>query len=91
MSIDVQVDRPVTIKANGKTIKLSNEEARELARKLNGALSIRTSPDYPWYPWYPYTYPAGNDTTVWYESTSDSTLTASSPETYTVAPIEIEV
>ena len=44
--IDVQVERPVTIKANGKTIKLTNEEARELVRKLNGALGISMNPGY---------------------------------------------
>ena len=90
--IDVQVDRPVTIKANGKTIKLTNDEARELARKLNAALDVKTFPSVPWYPYT--TAPWGNDPTIWYESTDDHTLvtsdTTSAPMwTYTVSPIEI--
>ena len=88
--IDVQVDRPVTIKANGKTIKLTNDEARELARKLNTALGIHARP-YPWYP-YPYTTaPWENDTTIWYESTDDCTIAAASSGTYAVSPISIEI
>ena len=92
MGVDVQVDRPVTIKANGKTIKLTNDEARELARKLNAALSIRTSPNYPWYPWYPHTTYPDNDATIWYGSTSDITLGASTSSTHTVVePISIDI
>ena len=91
--IDVQVDRPVTIKANGKTIKLTNDEARELARKLNAALDIKRYPDYPWSPRCPYTtapgFTIGDDTTVWYESTDGVTLGTGG--TYTVEPISIEL
>ena len=58
--IDVQVERPVVIKANGKTIKLSGEDARELARKLNDALGISMSPIVWPSPVY-YTDPVGND------------------------------
>ena len=90
MDIDVQVERPVTVKANGKTIKLTNEEARELARKLNDALDVKRYPDYPWSPWCPYTTaPWENDTTIWYESTDGVTLGTGG--TYTVEPISIEL
>jgi hypothetical protein len=64
--IDVQVERPVTIKADGKKIKLTDEEARELARKLNDVLGIEASPGHPWYPWYPW-YP-----TTWTEGGTTS-------------------
>jgi hypothetical protein len=53
--IDVQVERPVTIKAGGKTIKLTDEQARELARKLSDVLGISTYPRVPWSE--PYTLP----------------------------------
>jgi hypothetical protein len=84
MSIDVQVERPVVIKANGKTIKLTNEEARELARKLNGALGIETTPRVPWYPYPPYTTWQGNDDDVWYH-TSDGTALANDDITITMS------
>ena len=76
--IDVQVERPVTIKANGKVIKLTNKEARELAGKLCSALGIST---YPYYPWTIYTNGNATDAT-WY-TTSDNT--------YTIADTTIEI
>jgi hypothetical protein len=84
MSIDVQVERPVTIKVNGETIKLTNEEARELARKLNDALGISTS---GMWPCSVYKDSCGND---WlYYSTSDGAPTDAT--TPTDATISIEM
>jgi hypothetical protein len=71
MSIDVQVERPVTIKVNGETIKLTNEEARELARKLNDALGISLTPGLWPHPVY-YKDSSGND---WMYYTSGTTPT----------------
>ena len=76
--IDVQVERPVTIKANGKVVKLTNEEARELARKLCSALGMSLYPGGPlthiytnadttdtqWYTTTDHTYAVGTDTTI---------------------------
>ena len=73
--IDVQVERPVTIKANGKTIRLTNEEARELVRKLSDAIGISTHPTIWPYPIY-YTDSAGNDWMSYTTSDSGDTTAA---------------
>ena len=78
--IDVQVERPVTIKANGKVVKLTNEEARELARKLCSALGMSL---YPAYPWAIYTNTDTTDT-QWY-TTTDNTYTVSSDTTIEIS------
>ena len=82
--IDVQVERPVTIKANGKTIKLTNEEARELAEKLNAALGVKT---FPYVPWYPHT--TRDDSIRW--DVGDYTYTAGSTTTTPAHVIAVDI
>ena len=56
---DMKVTNTITIEINGKLIKLSNEEARELRMELNKILGNEyVYPIYPVYPVYPeYTAP----------------------------------
>ena len=84
--INVQVERPVTIKAGGKTIKLTDEQARELARKLCSVLGISTYPTAPWT--YPYTLPQPCFGEGWIGANGDD-LTA--PDTTGVTCHDIEV
>ena len=81
--IDVQVERPVTIKANGKVVKLTNEEARELAQKLCSALGMSLYPSYPSYPWTIYTNADPTDTR-WY-TTTDNTYTVGTDTTIEIS------
>ena len=83
--IDVTVERPVKININGTKLKLSNEEAKILARKLCEVLGMSSYPYYPYSTWTYCTSP--NDT----KDYTDVTYTIGTSAAYSSSGISVEM